>query len=126
MGAIALATVDMNNDGDWDVLSTAYRSWAAVEWHQNNRITESTLNSDQLFAKTIPLYPNPTSSEVYLNYATATNTNYSLYDISGKRLATYTQSGSAHQIDLSNIAKGSYILKASSGLQVNYYRILKN
>jgi len=45
--------------------------------------------------------------------------------MSGKRLATYTQSGTAHQLDVSSVSKGTYILKATNGLQVNYYRIVK-
>ena len=86
---------------------------------------QPSLSSDGLGVETTTLYPNPTSSAVYLSHATATNTNYSLYDISGKRLATYTQSGTAHQLDVSSVSKGTYILKAISGLQVNYYRIVK-
>ena len=86
---------------------------------------QSSLSSDGPVVETITLYPNPTSSAVYLSHATATNTNYSLYDISGKRLATYEQSGTAHQLDVSSVSKGTYILKAISGLQVNYYRIVK-
>jgi len=38
---------------------------------------------------TITLYPNFTSSELYLINATTTNTSHGLIDISGKRLATY-------------------------------------
>ena len=86
---------------------------------------QPSLSSDGLGVETTAFYPNPTSSAVNLSYATATNTNYSLYDISGKRLATYTQSGTAHQLDVSTVSKGTYILKAISGLQVNYYRIVK-
>ena len=67
--------------------------------------------TDQLsvkeFATATTLYPNPTSSEVYLNYATATNTTYGLFDMGGKRLATYTQSGTAHQLDVSSVSKGT-------------------
>ena len=86
---------------------------------------QSSLSSDRPVVETTILYPNPTSSEVYLNYATATNTTYGLFDMAGKRLATYTQSGTVHQLDVSSHAKGTYILKATSGLQVNYYRIVK-
>jgi len=119
IGSVAIA--DLDNDGDFDVLSTS-TSDHTIRWHESDA---ESLNVEKVLPHTAALYPNPTSSEVYLNYATATNTTYGLFDMSGKRLATYTQSGTAHQLDVSSVSKGTYILKATNGLQVNYYRIVK-
>ena len=114
--------------GDY-IITVVFKTMDGVESLIYERATTTVTYTDQLsveeFATATTLYPNPTSSAVNLSYTTATNTNYSLYDISGKRLATFNQNGTAHQIDLLNFAKGSYILKAISGLQVYYYRIVK-
>ncbi len=117
----SVAIADIDDDGDIDVVSAGYGD-ATIRWHESNA---STLNVAKVLPHTTALYPNPTSSEVYLNYATATKTTYGLFDMAGKHLATYTQSGTAHQLDVSSVSKGTYILKATSGLQVNYYRIVK-
>ena len=42
---------------------------------------------------TIALYPNPSSSEHYFNYATATKTNHGLLNIIGNRLAKLPKKG---------------------------------
>tara|TARA_B100001989_G_C24482679_1_gene435309 strand:+ start:812 stop:982 length:171 start_codon:yes stop_codon:yes gene_type:complete len=42
---------------------------------------------------TIALYPNPSSSEHYFNYATATNTTHGLFNIIGDRLAKLPKKG---------------------------------
>ena len=117
----SVTTADIDKDGDLDVVSVGQKD-NTIYWHESNA---STLNVEKVLPHTTALYPNPTSSEVYLNYATATNTTYGLFDMAGKRLAKFTQSGTAHQLDVSSVSKGTYILKATSGLQVNYYRIVK-
>ncbi len=114
---------DTKNDEETDITGGARVMDSAIDIGAYEG--QSSLHSDGPVVETITLYPNPTSSAVNLSYATATNTNYSLYDISGKRLATYEQSGTTHQIDVSGYEKSTYILKAISGLQVNYYRIVK-
>lgn len=58
------------------------------------------------------------------SHTTATNTIYGLFDMSGKHMATYSKTGKEHQLDVSSYPKGTYILKTTSGLQVNYYRIV--
>ena len=42
---------------------------------------------------TIALYPNPSISEHYFNYATATNTTHGLFNIIGDRLAKLPKKG---------------------------------
>ena len=117
----SVVIVDLDGDEDLDIVSATHGD-NTIRWHENDLIS---LNVEKVLPQTTTLYPNPTSSAVNLSHATATNTNYSLFDMSGKRLATYEQSGTAHQLDVSSVSKGTYILKAISGLQVNYYRIVK-
>ena len=120
-GVIAITIADIDGNNDIDVLSASSND-NTIRWYESN---VAALNVAKVLPQTTILYPNPTSSDVNLSYATATHTNYSLYDMSGKRLATYEQSGTTHQIDVSNYEKSTYILKATSGLQVNYYRIVR-
>ena len=114
---------DTKNDEETDITGRARVMDTAIDIGAYEG--QSSLSSDRSVVETTALYPNPTSSEVYLSYSKASNVKYSLYDMAGKRLATYTQSGTAHQLDVSSVSKGTYILKATSGLQVNYYRIVK-
>jgi hypothetical protein len=64
--------------------------------------------------QSIKLYPNPTKGELKLNISswnTETIANYTVTDISGRKILQRTVSNSVSTIDLSAQTKGSYILR---------------
>lgn len=54
------------------------------------------------------IYPNPTERIVYFNVTT----DVALYDITGKRIATYRN---VNSIDIAGLATGTYLLKTKEG-----------
>jgi hypothetical protein len=77
---------------------------------------EGNINVSEINSHKILAYPNPTSSMIYFNRTG----NYSLYDISGKIIESFTQTSS---IDASNWQSGLYILGTEEGGRI---RIIKN
>ena len=118
--AEVVRVADMDNDGDLDVIAAAIN--ASTVWYESNA---STLNVEVVYPQTAVLYPNPTARVLQLDYVADTNTEYSLFDITGKRLTTFTKTGKHHTLDVSSLSKGTYLLKATSGLQFAYYRFVK-
>ena len=119
-GAEVVRVFDMDNDGDLDVIVAA--TSANTVWYESNA---STLNVEVVYPQTAMLYPNPTARVLQLDYMADTNTEYGLFDITGKRLTTFNKTGKHHKLDVSSLSKGTYLLKATSGLQFAYYRFVK-
>jgi hypothetical protein len=119
-GAEVVRVFDMDNDSDLDVIVAGLN--ANTVWYESNA---STLNVEVVYPQTAMLYPNPTARVLQLDYMADTNTEYGLFDITGKRLTTFTKTGKHHTLDVSNLSKGTYLLKATSGLQFAYYRFVK-
>ena len=118
--AEVVRVTDMDNDGDLDVIAAAIN--ANTVWYESNA---STLNVEVVYPQTAVLYPNPTARVLQLDYVADTNTEYGLFDITGKRLTTFTKTGKHHTLDVSSLSNGTYLLKATSGLQFAYYRFVK-
>ena len=73
----------------------------------------------------ITVTPNPASNFININ-STESNLNVTLYDGSGKKIATKTLNGGTARFDISNLAKGTYIVIAeSNGATVATKRIVK-
>jgi hypothetical protein len=67
-------------------------------------VTESTL---------ITIYPNPANSNINLKVDVAGTVRYTLYDVTGKAIATetYTTNGGTHSINIANQPAGVYLLE---------------
>ena len=68
------------------------------------------------------LYPNPTKNLINIKLNDYLIDEVVLYDISGKKLKSFTEKNS---IDISNFAAGIYILKIRSENQVFESKIIK-
>ena len=77
------------------------------------------------FGQGVRIYPNPVKEKLHLVYEQAKEVQYTLHDLGGKQLRTTTKTGSTHSIEVSDLARGTYLLKATSGLQFAYYRFVK-
>ena len=59
------------------------------------------------------IYPNPVTNTLHIQSPLASELTYQVYDLTGKALSTHHQSGQNHSIDVSGLAKGIYLLKAT-------------
>ncbi|MDO5615502.1 MAG: metallophosphoesterase [Cruoricaptor ignavus] len=78
---------------------------------------------------TVRVYPNPTSSLVYVDLPKemSRNNTYFIYDMSGKLLKTGKISSDKNAIDISNFSVGKYILTINGeSLSIKGHFILKN
>ncbi|WP_304344425.1 T9SS type A sorting domain-containing protein [Chryseobacterium koreense] len=74
------------------------------------------------------VYPNPTSSVLFLNYSNASKENlkYELFDTSGKLIQNAEMLDKETSIDMLKNPSGIYILKVSSGSNVlKTFKIIK-
>lgn len=69
------------------------------------------------------LYPNPTQGFVYVE--APQGTALELYDVRGGKLLNATVEGSAHTLDLSDFAKGVYLLRLQYGDRIETRRIVR-
>ncbi len=81
----------------------------------------------------ITLAPNPFKDNLVLNLnlQRATNLQFELYDMSGKRIkqimenTRLSKGKQSHEIDLSNLPKGAYLIRGTSGQQIFTERLMK-
>ena len=73
------------------------------------------IGTEEFNAETIAIYPNPTSEIIWVNDNTSfTVDNYSVYDISGRRILFNTFNSSEKKVDVSNLNSGVYLLELVS------------
>ncbi|MGB0477469.1 MAG: T9SS type A sorting domain-containing protein, partial [Flavobacteriaceae bacterium] len=73
----------------------------------------------------IALHPNPMTNVLHISYISTTTVNYTLYDSTGKQLSSQTHTGKEHQLEVSHLASGTYLLKANNDTQFKNYRFMK-
>jgi subtilisin family serine protease len=81
-----------------------------------NNFFVSTIGISQLSLKGIKIYPNPASSELYIN-GVQPNSTITVIDILGKEVYTSTINGTSTTISISSFSKGLYLIKISQGEQ---------
>ena len=113
--------VDLDGDGNMDVVAGIYNA-AEIRWYENNK---EPLNMQRLLPQSIALHPNPMTNVLHISYISTTTVNYTLYDSTGKQLSSQTHTGKEHQLEVSHLASGTYLLKANNDTQFKYYRFMK-
>ncbi|GEM_PF-3535710 len=81
---------------------------------------------DKAAEHAIQLFPNPTSGSVQLITEDMLFTQVELYDLSGKRVLAQNVNSLTTVIELSNLASGSYILRASGAEEAFVRMIVKH
>lgn len=81
------------------------------------RYSNETLSVDDFAKAELHLYPNPATEEIHLewNHAKFAEAVYEIFDSTGRRILTSSQTGNAKTITISNLASGVYTLKLTSG-----------
>ena len=69
-------------------------------------------------------YPNPVKSVLNLSYSQAI-TNVEVYNLLGQRMSANTLGTNQGQVDMSNLASGTYIVKVTSDNQVKSIKVIK-
>ena len=77
-----------------------------------NFLEDETISVDQVFLDGVNVYPNPTTGIVTISGLTEV-INISVYNLNGRVVQTFSTMDS---IDISDLAKGIYVLKADNGL----------
>ena len=70
-------------------------------------------------------YPNPVQDSMHIAFDESTLATYTIYSLLGKRHSTHHASGQTHQLNVSSLAKGVYLLKAQHGNQTGVFRFVK-
>ena len=112
---------DFDNDGNMDVVAGIYNA-AEIRWYENNK---EALNMQRVLPQSIALHPNPMTNVLHISYISTTTVNYTLYDSTGKQLSSQIHTGKEHQLEVSHLASGTYLLKANNDTQFKYYRFMK-
>ncbi|WP_127844129.1 T9SS type A sorting domain-containing protein [Psychroflexus aestuariivivens] len=109
---------DLNNDGLDEFI---WESAGGTLAYQNNTI----LNLEESTKFNIEIYPNPTSDVLQINCQIQKQAKLSLYDLNGKGLSHF-EIDLPGEIDLSELAKGTYILKIQTEHKIQHQKIIKH
>ena len=87
-------------------------------------ITSSTLSIDEIVAKGFYYYPNPVENVLKLS-ANESIEHISLYSILGREIKRSTNSDLTAEMDLSNLASGTYFVRVDIGDSSGSFKIIK-
>lgn len=88
-------------------------------------ISELKIEGATPIAADIKIYPNPTTDNITVKVDGEANLNYTLYDVSGRKLSNGKLQNGETAIYMSEYAAGSYVLKVTGNGAENGYRINK-
>lgn len=124
--AIGGDTVDTSTPGTYIVTyNVSDAAGNAAEEVTRTVIVEATASLKSLPSLGVMVYPNPVATQLRLVYPSATQADYTIYDLTGKQLASHRQNGQHHQLNVSSLAKGVYLLESKHGNQRGVFRFLK-
>ncbi|MGJ8743094.1 endonuclease [Polaribacter sp.] len=103
---------------EWDVLDKDTVDGIGVYDSNTASVHDNALNN-------IKLYPNPTTGNT-LYISTSENTNVSIYNLLGKVVKTATITKTKNNLDISNLAKGIYIVKMNIKNATTSKKLIKN
>ncbi|HLT48854.1 T9SS type A sorting domain-containing protein [Aequorivita nionensis] len=83
------------------------------------------MGTDEYQSLEFSFYPNPATEQIKIKFGnTLTNHEVEIFDVSGKRLAT-SKIQQLGNIDISDLATGTYLLKLTSKNKAAVVRFLK-
>jgi hypothetical protein len=102
---------------DWNIL--------AADTFNGFGSHSSTLSTDNNFSNRFKMYPNPTNgNQVFFNLSE--NATVNLYNILGKKIVTAKLSEKNNSLNISNLSKGIYLIKVTTGNQEIIKKLIKN
>lgn len=106
-------TVTFTSDG-----FSEFTGWAAT-------VTCATLSLDTVSDIDFFYYPNPTTNKLMVEAKNQVD-SVSIYNLYGQEILSIVPAALNYEIDMSSLATGTYILKATIGDQVNSFKVVKN
>jgi len=73
----------------------------------------------------LKFYPNPVKNQLNLSYANATITYVSIYNLLGQEVLTDLINANNAIVDVSTLARGTYMVKVNAGNQVKVIKMIK-
>ncbi|MEM9820292.1 MAG: T9SS type A sorting domain-containing protein [Bacteroidota bacterium] len=123
LDVVSLHAADIDNDGDLDVLSASMGD-DRIAWYEN--LINPTTNVENLTSLEMKVYPNPTSSELFIELPVGEPAKASLYSMDGV-LIMEQELREINILDLSDsILSGIYLLTVVSGQGRWIRRIVKH
>lgn len=113
-GLRGLMTWSINNDANPSCSGTYTFASAFDDIYDNHDNSNSVITGGKSINKTINFYPNPATKEVIITGKELINKTLSITDINGKIVQTTLISTENQSIELNNLTKGVYFLKADN------------
>ncbi|WP_299216161.1 immunoglobulin-like domain-containing protein [uncultured Aquimarina sp.] len=126
---IDASAVDANTLGSYSVRYNATDASGnnAIEVIRTVNVVPLLSIEDNLFSKAIIVYPNPTSSILYIESSENPMDTIEVMDMSGRIIKRIAQDAiSRYQMNTSNLSGGIYFVKITSGNKEAIKRITKN
>ncbi len=113
-----------------DILNEGIYSYSVVATDGNGRfsapeyvaVSVGTVGVEESMLESVSIYPNPANSTLFVNGGNA-EFSYEMYNGMGQRVAYGTASGNV-QISVSDMNKGIYFLRLTSGTQVRIEKVV--
>lgn len=126
------AEVDLTSYIDGNEISLRFKKFRGTGPYGDTAIDkfEILVNSESLSisdfsGQRVALYPNPAQTELQLAYAQDTAVSYTVYDLTGRQLATHQARGTTHSLDISSLPTGNYLLQAKQGKARKSFSFIK-
>ena len=87
-------------------------------------VETTNLSSPEFGTNTFTMYPNPVKDILNVSY-TNTITNVTVFNLLGQQVLTKSINANNGQLDMSNLATGSYLVKVMSNNQVKTIKVIK-
>ncbi|MGB0403893.1 MAG: T9SS type A sorting domain-containing protein [Salibacteraceae bacterium] len=105
-------------------LSGCYPGGSRSDAHESTQYVG--LNTNVLGENNISFFPNPAQSEISILGLTKSEATISIYDISGKIVNSFSiEFSETHQMDVSSLEKGVYILRVTQDGQTQTMKLVK-
>ena len=112
---------DIDGDGDQDIV---VRAGNILEWFEN---ISSVSIQENINLIDLNIHPNPTKSTITINLGNnnLNNASIKIIDLLGKEIHSQKVNTQTTTLNLSNYAKGIYLIKFSNDLGGKIYKVIK-